>query len=113
MSTPAPKILGMPQKPVKARRKPRPAAPPLHIGEWIRALGMRPADIARATGRNEGYLSEIINGKKTRPSLGLQKEIADAMGIPMQYFLMAPPPREVVEQAGALDPTVLARLRRH
>lgn len=112
MDRTAPKILGMPQKPTIARRRPRPASPPLHIGEWIRALGMRPADVARATGRNEGYLSEIINGRKTRPSLGLQQEIADAIGVPVHYFLRPPPPREVIEQAGSLDPSVLARLRR-
>ena len=112
MQRTAPRILDMPRKPVIARRKPRPVPPPLYIGEWIRALGMRPADVARATGRNEGYLSQLINGQKRRPSLGLQKEIADALGIPMMYFVTPPPPREVVEQAGAIDPGVLARLRR-
>jgi transcriptional regulator with XRE-family HTH domain len=112
MNPAPPKIWAMAQKPTNARRRARPVPPPLHIGEWIRALGMRPADIARATGRNEGYLSEIINGRKTRPSLGLQQEIADALGIPVHYFLRQPPPKDFIEEARMLDPAVIDRLRR-
>lgn len=107
-----PKIPVMVRKPINARRRVPPVQPPLFIGEWIRALGARPADIARATGRNEGYLSELVNKGKTRPSLGFQQEIADALGIPVYYFQRPPPPREFIEQAKELDPAVIDRLRR-
>lgn len=108
----APKIPGMARSLRNARRRARPTPAPLFIGEWIRALGMRPADVARATGRNEGYLSELVNNKKKNPSLGMQQEIAEVLGIPVHYFQRPPPRKDFIEEARQLDPAVIDRLRR-
>lgn len=108
----APKIPGMPQKPTIARRRPRPVPPPLYIGEWIRSLGRTPAEVSRGIGRNEGYLSQLISGQKKNPSLGLQQEIADELGIPMEYLRRPPPDKDFIDQAKTLDPAVIDRLRR-
>lgn len=102
----------MAQKPIVARRRPRPIPPPLYIGQWIRSLGRTPAEVSRAIGRNEGYLSQLISGGKKNPSLGLQQEIADELGIPVDYLRRPPPDKDFVEQARALDPAVIDRLRK-
>lgn len=82
----------------------------LFIGEWIRALGFRQVDVVRATGINEGYLSELISGGKKNPTFEILNQIADFLAIPVSYFNRPPPDREFIAEAAGLDPKVLARL---
>lgn len=104
--------LVMARKPTKGRTAIPGADPILHIGSWIRRLGATPATIARKTGLNEGYLSELVNGKKTNPSMVVGFIIADYLDIPVDYFRRPPPSTEVVQEAERLRPDVIARLRR-
>jgi len=82
----------------------------LFVGEWIRALGFRQVEVVRATGINEGYLSELISGGKRNPSFDILSQIADFLGIPVSYFNRPPPDREFMKEAAELDPKVLAKL---
>lgn len=82
----------------------------LFVGEWIRALGVRQVEVVRATGINEGYLSELISGNKRNPSFEILNQIAEFLGIPVSYFNRAPPDREFIAEAAELDPKVLAKL---
>lgn len=100
---------GLPDHVVMPRTRKRPTIK-LYIGEWIRALGRRPAEVARAIQMNEGYLSELINGGKGNPSAGLVADIADFLQIPEHYFRQPPPSRQFLDTAAALDPDVLRRL---
>lgn len=94
--------------------KSRPAAArqfrKLFVGEWVRALGIKQVEIVRATGINEGYLSELMNGRKKNPSFAILTQIAEFLGIPVSYFNRAPPDREFIAEAAELDPKVLAKL---
>ena len=67
----------------KVPRQPhkRPARPvgELFIGGWIRALGLQPRDVARQAPMNEGYLSQLINGRKKRPTFELLTVVAKAI----------------------------------
>jgi transcriptional regulator with XRE-family HTH domain len=96
---------------VRGPAKPQRRPPTLFIGQWVRALGYRPIDVVRATGLNEGYLSELIAGRKTNPSNAVLHTIATAIGIPWHYLLRPPPSPEFLEEAATLDPAVLVRLR--
>jgi transcriptional regulator with XRE-family HTH domain len=49
-------------------------------------LHKRPIDVVRGTEINEGYLSQLISGKKKNPSGLILAQIADFLGIPMSYF---------------------------
>lgn len=82
----------------------------LYIGEWIRALGLRPVDVVRGTGINEGYLSSLISGSKANPSFDKISQVADFLGIPVSYFNRPPPDRDFIAEAAELDPKVLAKL---
>jgi transcriptional regulator with XRE-family HTH domain len=99
-------MAGKPQK----RRPPPRQFRKLFVGEWIRALNYRQVDVVRATGINEGYLSELISGGKKNPSFQVLSQIADFLGIPVSYFNRPPPDREFIAEAAELDPKVLARL---
>jgi transcriptional regulator with XRE-family HTH domain len=92
------------------RRGPQRQFRKLFVGEWIRALGFRQVDVVRATGINEGYLSELINGTKKNPSFEVLNQIADFLVIPVSYFNRAPPDREFIAEAAGLDPRIIARL---
>lgn len=100
-----------------AKQKPRRKSPIsrqfrlLYIGQWIRALGARPVDIAKTTGINEGYLSELINGRKKNPSGHTLAVISDFLGIPMSYLYRPPPSQDVIESVSEMDPAVLSRLQ--
>ena len=97
-----------------ARRTIRPKAPKqastLYIGQWIRALGQRQIDVVKATGINEGYLSELINGGKWNPTYEMIMRIAEYLQIPVHYFNRPPPDREFLAEAAGIDPEVLNRL---
>jgi transcriptional regulator with XRE-family HTH domain len=80
------------------------------VGQWIRALGKRPRDVARATEINEGYLSELVNGKKKNPSPANLAAIAEFLAIPMHYLYRLPPPKETLEQLAGFDPGTISRL---
>jgi hypothetical protein len=91
-------------------KRPRKPADPLFIGQWIRAMGHKPAEVTRAIGLNEGYLSELISGAKRNPGGTVLMDIADFLRIPVDYLRRPPPSREFLEQASILDPAVLLRL---
>jgi transcriptional regulator with XRE-family HTH domain len=82
----------------------------LYVGEWIRALGLKQVEVVRGTRINEGYLSELVSGKKRNPSYDILCQIADFLGIPVSYFGRPPPDRGFIEEAADLDPKVLAKL---
>lgn len=93
------------------RRRARRVPPPLYIGPWIRSLGSTPSQVAREIGMNEGYLSELISGKKSNPSLSIQCEIAKFLKIPHTYFLRPPPAAEILKETSGLDAGTIARLK--
>lgn len=85
---------------------------PLYVREWMRALGFRAAKIARSTGINEGYLSEIVNRKKRNPSRAVIKQIAAELGIDWKALYDPPPAEAQIQQLQKLSPETLERLRR-
>jgi transcriptional regulator with XRE-family HTH domain len=96
---------------IKRKRKPK-VLPPLYIGQWIRALGYTPAEVARGVPINEGYLSQLIAGKvKKNPSAAMLVGISRFLNVPLDYLYQPPPDREFIQQAATLDPLVLSRLR--
>ena len=95
----------------KPSSRPRRTSTALFIGQWIRALGHRPVDVVRATGINEGYLSELIAGRKKNPSAVVLLENATFLNIPIQYLFRPPPDQKFLQEAAAIDPAVLAKLR--
>jgi transcriptional regulator with XRE-family HTH domain len=102
----------MPQRTKPTRNLRQRPARRLFIGEWIRGLGMKQIDVVRRTGMNEGYLSELCSGRSRKvPGSGLLADIAESLGIPVDYLYRMPPDQDFVERAASLDPNVLARLR--
>lgn len=90
------------------RREPQPK---LFIGEWIHALGMRPRDVARGAGVNEGYLSQLISGQKIKATPGYVRKMANFLGIDWRDMYDPPPSREALRAAATINPATLARLR--
>jgi len=74
---------------------------------------MTPAEVVRATGINEGYLSQLISGEKKNPSGRTLLLISGHLGIPMGLLYEPPPDREFIEKAGKIDPAILSRLKPH
>lgn len=101
------------KKPPIPQSRPLREQPQLYVGQWIRALGAKPAEVARATNINEGYLSQIISGAKTNPSRAFLKQIADYLGITVGDFDGPPPAPELLDEIAKIDPKVLDRLRKN
>lgn len=83
---------------------------PLYVGPWIRACETTQAEVSRKTGINEGYLSEIISGKKKNPSAAKLRQIAGFLKIPLGDLYKPPPPAAVLAQIADYDPEVITRL---
>jgi hypothetical protein len=94
------------------RQRPRAPSPELYIGEWLRALDIRPREVSRGAQVNEGYLSQLISGQKIKASAGTLKRIGDYLGIDWRKLYERPPNREAIRAALALDPALLARFRK-
>jgi hypothetical protein len=94
------------------RKPPKRQPPPLFLGQWLLALGRKQSELARATGINEGYISQLISGEKKNPGTAVLGQIGDFLGIPQHYLHQPPPDRGFIEEVSRLDPDVLARLRR-
>jgi transcriptional regulator with XRE-family HTH domain len=77
----------------------RPARrPPVgrQVRRWRNERGLTLAQVAAASGLNTGYLSQIENDKAS-PSLESLAALADALDVPISWFLLesTPPPRVV------------------
>lgn len=94
------------------KRRSRRVPPELFVGEWLRALNMRPADVAEAADVNEGYLSQIINKKKKNPSPAFLMAIASTLPQPFDYtlFYKPPPDMKTVSAIAGISPAILAML---
>lgn len=84
----------------------------VYLGEWLKALGIRPAKLATATGLNEGYISQLINGKKSNPSRDFLKTVATELGLQWRDLYEPPPDRATLEAARRYPAAVLDRLGR-
>jgi transcriptional regulator with XRE-family HTH domain len=93
-------------------RRPRRPPPKLYIGQWLKRLGMKQVEIARACDIGESHMSLIVSGDKY-PSPGLLAEVARAMGVPEHVLRQQPPDEATVRATAGLDPAVLARLGQH
>lgn len=94
------------------KRRSEPPPPSLYIGQWLAALGLQARQVAKDAKMNEGYLSQLISGERTNPGGSVLFRVATAMGLKIHYLYEPPPPRELVRQAGRIDPGVLSRLWR-
>jgi transcriptional regulator with XRE-family HTH domain len=85
----------------------------MYIGEWADRRGVQPRDLADAVGISEGYMSELVNGKKHNPSLAVLMKIVDRLGLERVDDLFQPPPsQEVLNTLGKLSPADQAALSR-
>ena len=78
------------------RRRPAVGA---QVHRWRAERGLTLAGVAERTGLNIGYLSQIENDK-AQPSLTCLATLADALGVPIAWFLIEDtPPPTVVRRA--------------
>jgi transcriptional regulator with XRE-family HTH domain len=84
----------------------------LYLGVWLTALGVRPAKVARDTGINEGYISQLISGQKRNPTRSILLRIGKAIGIEWYLLYEPPPPKATLEQLRKYGSGVLQRLER-
>jgi transcriptional regulator with XRE-family HTH domain len=68
------------------------------IRRWRTVRGRTLADVARRSGLNVGYLSQIENDKAS-PSLGCLASIGAALDVPPAWFLMGDVPAPMVIRA--------------
>lgn len=94
----------------KRTRVPSKAPRALYIGQWIRATGSTPAEVARETKINEGYISQLISGQKKNPSGDKLFAIAECLKIPLGNLYKLPPSASILDQVADLDPEVVIRL---
>lgn len=63
----------------------------LYIAEWLDRVNMTPADLRRASGLSEGYISALISGKHGKnPTLDALRRVVRAIGVPV-WALFLPP----------------------
>lgn len=63
----------------------------LYIAEWLERFDMTPADLRRASGLSEGYISALITGRHGKnPTLDALRKVARAIGVPV-WALFLPP----------------------
>jgi transcriptional regulator with XRE-family HTH domain len=86
--------------------------PLYHLGSWLARLGLKQADLAKETGFNEGYISQLVHQEKRNPSFYVVAKIADALEITIDQLRHPPPTDEMAEALRSLDATLIDRIRR-
>ena len=92
------------------RRKP---AVGVQVRRWRAERGLTLAGVAERTGLNIGYLSQIENDK-AQPSLGCLANLAEALEVPIAWFLIddTPAPTVVRRSERPVETNDLGRLER-
>lgn len=75
------------------------------LGAWLHYLGKAPGWLADEIGINEGYVSELISGKKTNPGIGILLQMSDKLGVTVNQLFEDPPKRDVGDTLRRLSPT--------
>lgn len=83
-----------------------------YIREWLDHLGVRPVELVRAEIINEGYLSQLRSGQKTRPSIDKVAAIAEFLGVHWTDLYKPPPNRDIIREISTLHPDTVERIRR-
>lgn len=100
----------------KSSKKPPPIPdadrPPrvLFLGLWLRRLGKRPVDVARAAHVGESYISSLISGKKKNPGIDVLLDISEFLEISINDLYRPPPAQEMFERLQKLTPSQIATL---
>lgn len=84
----------------------------LYLGQWLVALGRSQADLAKAVGKGESYISLLCSGKRKSPGYQLLLDTSDFLGITVNDLFEPPPPLEAIKAAGTLTPAQTAALGR-
>lgn len=71
------------------------------------ALGRKAGEVAAKAGINEGYMSELVSGKKRNPSTDKLIAISDELGISISALFRRPPPGDAI---GRLSPDQIETL---
>lgn len=82
----------------------------LYIGEWLAAMGIKPARVSDETGINAGYLSHLISRKKDKPSRAILLKIGRFIGVDWHLLYEKPPTRATIDQVAKYGPGLLERL---
>lgn len=57
------------------------------LRKLLRERDMNQAELARAIGKSNSYVSQLLSGKVKEPSVSVAFDIADALGVRVQDFL--------------------------
>lgn len=57
------------------------------LDRLIKERNISKAELARRIGKSRSYISQLINGKVSEPSLSLAFAIADALDVDVNYFV--------------------------
>lgn len=57
------------------------------LDRLIEERNISKAELARRIGKSRSYISQLINGKVSEPSLSLAFAIADALDVDVNYFV--------------------------
>ncbi len=80
---------------IRVMRRPKPVTS-IYLGQWLIALGRTQVELHKATGINEGYISQIVSGQKGNPGLDKLQQIAEFLGIPMGSLFKRPPSQDAL-----------------
>jgi transcriptional regulator with XRE-family HTH domain len=88
----------------------RPQYKKLYLGQWLSRLGRRPVDLARELDMTESYVSNLISGKKTGPTVDVLLRTSEWLGITVNDLFRPPPAAAAIEDLRAYSPGAVEQL---
>jgi transcriptional regulator with XRE-family HTH domain len=89
---------------------------PLFVGEWVAGYlaktKLQQEDLAESIGITDGYLSELMSGKKKNPSAHVLRALSEELGITINDFYKKPPSQSQMDRLKNLSPGDAATLTR-
>lgn len=84
----------------------------LFLLEWINALGVERADIAKAGGVTVSYINNMIGGRRENPAASVLMGISDYLKITVNDLYERPPPKSQLSDLTRLSPAAQDALLR-
>lgn len=91
-------------------RPPKKTPRKLQLGPWLRRLGRKQVDVAKAAGVGESYISSLIKGDKIGPTPEVLLDISEYLEITVNDLYTLPPSPESFKAIQAIAPAQQALL---
>lgn len=87
-----------------------PEVPEIHLGDWLEFFEIGPSEAGEIAGVTQGYISNIVAGRKPNVNVLILLKLSDHMGVTVNDFYRPLPSRSQLKALEDLSPKARAAI---